>query len=134
VRSAYDLESENFRISYLTHEAQHFADNHRFPGIERQDELEYRAKLAELALARETVYQLLDAFAGNVSDDPGVPHSYANGRVARGLAARLFPDSAAPTWSEAPVERINAAARELLREDTERLAASGDGAASSDPR
>jgi hypothetical protein len=119
VRSAYDTASEAFRVSYLTHEGQHFADNRRFPEIERQDELEYRAKLAELAVARTTLYDLLDAFAGNVSDDRGVPHSYANGRVVRDLAARLFPRSAAaPAWRSAPPGRINAAARALLREDT----------------
>lgn len=130
VGSAYDIESENFRVSYLAHEAQHFADNDRFPGLERQEELEYRAKLAELALARSTAYELLDGFARNVSDDPGVPHSYANGRVARELAGRLFPDAGAaagtPEWSRASVERINRAASELLREDTaRRIAAAG---------
>jgi hypothetical protein len=126
VQSAYDLESENYRVSYLGHEAQHFADHHRFPGLERQEELEYRAKLAELALADSTAYDLLEAFAGNVSDEPGVPHSYANGRVVRGLASRLFPDSAgAPRWRAAPVERINQDARELLRADTERLESAG---------
>jgi hypothetical protein len=121
VRSAYDVGSEEFRVSYLAHEAQHFADNRRYPDLDRQDELEYRAKLTELAAARGTLYDLLDGFARNVSDDRGVPHSYANGRVVRGLAARLFADStAAPAWRTAPPERINRAARELLREDTAR--------------
>lgn len=124
VRGAYQPGSESFRVSYLVHEGQHFADNRRFPELERQDALEYRAKLAELALARSTAYELLGAFAGNVSDDPGIPHSFANAKVVRGLAARLYADPAPiPVWSEVPVERINAAARELLREDTERLAA-----------
>jgi hypothetical protein len=121
VRSAYDVGSEEFRVSYLAHEAQHFADNRRYPDLDRQDELEYRAKLTELAAARGTLYDLLDGFARNVSEDRGVPHSYANGRVVRGLAARLFADSAAaPAWRTAPPERINEAARRLLREDTAR--------------
>jgi hypothetical protein len=121
VRSAYDPGSEAFRVSYLAHEAQHFADNRRYPGLDRQDELEYRAKLTELAVADSTLYDLLDGFARNVSDDRGVPHSYANRRVVRGLAARLFADSAAtPAWRTAPPERISRTARELLREDSAR--------------
>jgi hypothetical protein len=123
VRSAYDLSSENFRVSYLAHEAQHFSDNRRFPKLDRQEELEYRAKLVELANGRASVYQLLDDFAANTSDEVSVPHSYANGRVVRDLGARLFPHAAGPPmWRAASVERINAAAGALLRDDTARLA------------
>jgi len=125
VRSAYDLGSEDFRVSYLAHEAQHFADNHRFPRLERQDQLEYRAKLVELAEADTTTYSLLESFASNASRDPSVPHSYANGRVVHDLSRRLFHGGAAPAWREASVARINAAAAELLRRDTARLTQAG---------
>lgn len=125
VRSAYDLGSENFRVSYLAHEAQHFSDNHRFPKLERQDQLEYRAKLVELAEADSTVYDLLDNFGSNVSQDVSVPHSYANGRVVRDLRQRLFRAAAAPAWRQASVGKINAAAAELLRLDTARLSRTG---------
>jgi len=122
VRSAYDLASENFRVSYLAHEAQHFSDNHRFPELERQEELEYRAKLVELALGTATIYDLLDNFAGNTSNDVSVPHSFANGQVVRDLSERLYPGAAGvPAWREASIERINGAAADLLREDTARL-------------
>ena len=126
VQSAYELDSEDYRVSYLAHEAQHFSDNRRFPDLDRQEELEYRAKLTELAIARETLYDLLEAFAGNTSDDPGVPHSYANGRVVRDLAGRLGAGTGGvPAWRDMPVERINSAARGLLVEETERLTAAG---------
>jgi hypothetical protein len=122
VRSAYDLASENFRVSYLAHEAQHFADNRHFPQLEQQDELEYRAKLVELAVGKATVYDLLDNFAANTGNDVSVPHSYANGRVVRNLGKRLNPDASnAPVWRDASIERINAAAADLLRDDTARL-------------
>jgi hypothetical protein len=122
VRSAYDTASENFRVSYLAHEGQHFADNRRFPSLSRQENLEYRAKLVELAVGAASLYDLLDGFAGNVGDDPTVPHSHANGRVVRDLAARLFPaPTGPPAWREVSVGRINAAAAELLRDDTARL-------------
>ena len=122
VRSAYDTTSEDFRVSYLAHEAQHFSDNHRFPRLEQQDELEYRAKLVELALGKASIYDLLDVFAGNVGNDASVPHSYANGRVMRDMGKRMNPGTAtAPAWREVSIERIHAAAADLLREDTARL-------------
>jgi hypothetical protein len=120
VRSAYDLASEDFRVSYLAHEGQHFSDNRRFPNLEQPD-LEYRAKLVELAVGKTSVYDLLDGFASNVGTDPSVPHSLANGRVIKDLGQRLFPARTnAPTWRDASVERINAAAADLLREDSAR--------------
>lgn len=122
VRSAYDVTTEDFRVSYLAHEGQHFSDNRRFPALTQQEKLEYRAKLVELALGKTSVYTLLDDFAGNVSDDVSVPHSYANRRVVQDLGQRLFPNATgAPVWREASVERINAVAADLLREDTARL-------------
>jgi hypothetical protein len=122
VRSAYDLDSEDFRVSYLAHEGQHFSDNGRFPWLDKQEELEYRAKLVELAVGRSSVYELLEAFAGNVGTDASVPHSYANGRVVQDMGKRLFPGATpTPPWHDAGVERINAAAADLLREETARL-------------
>jgi hypothetical protein len=120
VRSAYDLDSEHFRVSYLAHEGQHYWDNARFPELE-QPELEYRAKLVEVATASEGLYALLDAFASNVLDDRSVPHSHANGRVVRELRAQLFGGDAAAPWPQASVERINAVAKKLLEDDTQRL-------------
>jgi hypothetical protein len=125
VRSAYDTTSENFRVSYLAHEAQHYWDNHRFPTLEAQDQLEYRAKLVELAVADSTAHTLLEGFASNTSDDLAVPHSYANGRLVRDLRPRLFPGASTPDWHRAGVRRINSAAAALLREDTARLCRTG---------
>jgi hypothetical protein len=119
VRDTYDLDSEDFHVSYLAHEGQHFADNRRFPQITAQDVLEYRAKLVQLAVGKLTAYDLLEQFALNTSDEIKIPHSYANKRQVRDLAARLFPHNASLPWRAATVENINAAAIALLREDTE---------------
>jgi hypothetical protein len=54
VRSAYNVGTENFRVSYLSHEGQHFADYKRYPKLE-QPELEYRAKLTEIAVSDSTL-------------------------------------------------------------------------------
>jgi hypothetical protein len=120
VRSAYDTSSEKFGVSYLAHEAEHYWDNAHFPALE-QPELEYRAKLVEIASAHATLLDLLGAFASNTSDDRGVPHSHANARVVRELRARLFGGDATRAWTSIDAARINAAAAALLAEDTHRL-------------
>jgi hypothetical protein len=118
VRSAYDLDSEDFHVSYLAHEGQHFSDYRRFPGLAQAD-LEYRAKLVELAKAGTTLYDLIDAFSGSGSDDREQAHAWANRRVIGDLARKLFNEEAATsaTWRRCPVEQINAAAADLLKQD-----------------
>lgn len=120
VRSAYDTASEEFSVSYLAHEAEHYWDNTHFPALE-QPELEYRAKLVEIASAHAILLDLLGEFGGNTSDDRGVPHSHANARIVRELRTRLFGGDAARAWTSIEASRINAAAAELLAEDTHRL-------------
>jgi hypothetical protein len=107
VRSAYDLESETFRVSYLAHEGQHFADYVRFPSLE-QPELEYRAKLTEIAASSETTAELLARFAGLGGDNRTVPHAFANRWVTRALQG-------------VPLERVRDAARGKLAESTATL-------------
>ena len=105
-----------YRVSCFAHEGRHFSDNHRFPSLDREE-------LTELATAEKTLYDLLESFSQNTSDDLGVPHSYANGRAVRDLAAALAaPSGGPPVWREVPGAKINAAARDLLRADTRRLA------------
>jgi hypothetical protein len=127
VRSAYDLESESFHVSYLAHEGQHFSDYHRFVGLEQPD-LEYRAKLVEIADAKTTLFDLLASFESNGSDSRDTPHPWANRQVITHLAAKLLDGkaSSADAWKQVPAEKINAAAKELLEEDSKRrLAAKG---------
>lgn len=112
------LEDENFRISFLAHETQHLVDNKRFATI-RSWELEYRGKLAELALADTTVPRLLAAFASNQGVDPDVPHSFANRRVIADLRCQLRSHPAADLGKTAE-EAINTAARALLVSDSKR--------------
>ena len=121
VASAYDQSSEDYRVSYLAHEGQHFSDLQRFQNL-TQAELEYRAKLTELALAKSTLYELLESFSGNEGDDIRVPHSYANGHVVSDMALRLgFQRNSLHNWRGIAIDRINQVAATLLREDTARL-------------
>ncbi len=77
------LNGESFRVSYLTHEAQHFSDYKRFPKLSQTD-LEYRAKLAELVAAKKTT-RLLMKFRSEAKNDPKFPHSHAAWRVINDL-------------------------------------------------
>jgi hypothetical protein len=119
VRSAYDPDSEDFHVNYLAHEGQHFSDYRRFPGLAQAD-LEFRAKLVEIAKARTTLYDLLGAFAANGSDSREQPHPWANRQVVNRLAASVLHGEApsADAWKRVPVEQLNAAAAELLAQDS----------------
>ena len=116
VKQAWNLDSESFRVSYLAHEAQHFADYQRFPKL-AQPELEYRAKLAELALSSATTRQLLERFAARTGTDRGVPHHFAHYHLVRSLGL------ADP--GRATAEAIRVAARNALDESTRQLDARG---------
>ena len=70
VADAWDTRHESFRVSYLAHEAQHHSDRIKFAWLE-QPELEYRAKLTELALANETLDHLIERFSRSHRDVSG---------------------------------------------------------------
>ncbi|HEY2629339.1 MAG TPA: hypothetical protein VGI57_09435 [Usitatibacter sp.] len=107
VKSSYDLDSESFRVSYLSHEGQHFSDYQRYPLLE-QPELEYRAKLTEIALAKTTTAELLQAFAAQGGDSRDVPHAFANRKVTLALKG-------------VPPDRIHEAAAAKLKESSATL-------------
>jgi hypothetical protein len=111
------LDHEKFSVVFLGHETQHLADKNRFPGLEDW-ELEYRAKLAELALAEDVGVRRLRGFITSQGDDRDAPHPYANSRVVSDLRERLGAEPDA-----VPRARLQAAAVELLEEDSRRLQA-----------
>jgi hypothetical protein len=112
------LDGEEFRVTFLGHETQHFADRHRFPNL-KPWELEYRAKLVELAQVRVTRERVLRKFAEDQGDDPASPHSYANKQVLLAITRRLgLPAGTDLTAFDLP--RLNKAAVAELRADTSR--------------
>lgn len=113
-RYTQGLDSEEFRVVFLGHETQHFADQNAYPGIASW-ELEYRAKLVELAQGREVSAKRLDYMLTAQSDDMNSPHTYANKRVVADLTARL---GQAP--DKVSIDRLQQAARDQLLEDTRR--------------
>lgn len=119
VRPRYaSLDGEEFRVTFLGHETQHFADLKKYAPMESW-ELEYRAKLVELAQATETRARILAKFSEDQSDDPRSPHSYANKRVLAALRARLGA-GAASDLNAVPVADLQRAAVALLAEDSGR--------------
>ena len=123
VSGAYDRLSEDFRVSYLKHESRHLADFKRFPGLPSV-ELEYRAKLTELAFATASLRGLLEDFTLKSSPNSGSPHTFANYRVTRDmyevLYEKKFPVSGNP-WVHLDVSATNQAAQDLLEINTEIL-------------
>ena len=117
ITPAYDsLTDEAFQVSYLKHEAQHFSDFVRLPDLEGW-ELEYRAKLTELAFLAEFQERTLRRFAHNQGDDPSDAHSYANAKLMAALVAELGLDSPADLFAVSR-HQIQSAARNIFVEDT----------------
>jgi hypothetical protein len=117
---AYDRESETFKVSFLKHESRHLADYRSFPHLQGV-ELEYRAKLTELAFANTSVRRLLRQFTRNSAPNPSSPHAEANFRVVRDLHQELFGRPLQPrldSWSIIGPDRVNPAARALLERHT----------------
>ena len=122
---AYDRQSEKFEVSYLKHESRHLADFRDFPGLSSAD-LEYRAKLTELAFASTTALRLMEDFSRKSIPNPQAPHAYANYRVTRDIYRQImnesFPESTQP-WAGISTAKITRASRSLLEADSSRLRA-----------
>jgi hypothetical protein len=118
VPSYNSLKDENFRVNFLAHESQHLADKKRFPGLQPW-ELEFRAKLVELAYTTKTRASLLSRLTVSQGDNPEDAHSYANKRVLSAMRMRLGLSSDADLMT-VPIGQLNASAIDELKADTER--------------
>lgn len=79
IQSAWDQNSEHFRVSLLKHEAQHAHDLEKNPNLS-SEQLEYRAKLVELIYSTER--NLLLSFAQEAdASDPCNGHAMAAHRI-----------------------------------------------------
>lgn len=82
------LNDETFSVRFLAHETQHFADKKAFPNLESW-ELEYRAKLVELALADASQASTLQLICENRSETKTSSHGYADTHVVNDVTRRL---------------------------------------------
>jgi len=127
VNDAYDRTTEEFKISYLSHEGQHFADYRSYPKLQQAD-LEYRAKLTQLALANETVYDLIEVFIENGINDKNTTHPFANYCVIRDLSAALLKagyNEDIDRLKNISRESINNASKDLLSKHSKNLRGEG---------
>ena len=108
VKSRYKPNSEAFRVSFLTHEAQHFQDKATYPQLKQLD-LEYRAKLAEILSAKCPLLRLRK-LAHEATDNPANPHGHAAYLIQQGLSL------AKPTANQ-----LRESARGLLDSHTQKL-------------
>lgn len=110
IKDAYDLESENFRVSLLKHEAQHAMDLAAYPSMASED-LEYRAKLVELIYSEQR--NLLTQFipeADNSQKSNG--HACASDRIIAAFEQKLGKNRS--EFGSLTMEVIHATAKELF--------------------
>lgn len=124
VKKSYDISSESFHVSYLTHEAQHFADYKSFPLLEQPD-LEYRAKLTELCMAKETAYELISKFIrGADKKTKEYAHQFANYCIIRDLSKEIYNQefiTDTTEWKKISYKEINNASIKLIKQNTANL-------------
>ncbi len=73
-------------------------------------DLEYRAKLTELSLANQSLYQLIEFFIMNANYDSENGHSVANYCAIRDVSKAVFGrefEKDMQQWKSIPVSRIN---------------------------
>ena len=124
VQSAHETESEGFRVSYLAHEGRHFSDYKEFPKLE-QPELEYRAKLTEIAVSENSTHDLIAMFSRRTGQDRAAPHHFANYWVTKNLGRAVFnsgePVRNAAEWRSVSAGQLRREARRLLLDSSAHL-------------
>lgn len=115
-----ELDSENFTVSYLKHEAQHFNDYIHFPKLPGKD-LEYRAKLIELIYSQS--HRPLKKFLLEASSKPDLPHSYASYILLKSISLILFSKEhvGIDEWNTIDYKTIAHLALQLYHEHTDSL-------------
>ncbi len=116
-KGTYDLNSENFEVSYLKHESLHFTDLNNYPNLSSTD-LEYRSKVIELMYCTEgTIYDRISEFVSGANKaDRKNSHPYANYILIQNLSKLIFNsdfNSDINQWEKVSFDKINKAASSL---------------------
>lgn len=88
VRSAYEIESEEFNVSFLKHEAQHAHDKRKYSDTTSVD-LEYRAKLVEL-IYWSSDEKIKDIYREADNSNPDNSHSVAAYKIINEMSRKIF--------------------------------------------
>ncbi len=117
VKSSYDFDSENFRVSLLKHEAQHAKDLTLLPGMPSAL-LEYRAKLVELIYSAER--NLLAQFVHETdASDASNGHAVAAHRIVSEYCKLL--DKSSNELGNLSVEKVQSVAKILFEKSSLQL-------------
>ncbi|MFJ7727624.1 hypothetical protein ACIQXV_15850 [Neobacillus sp. NPDC097160] len=122
------LDSSEFQVSYLKHEAQHLSDYSRFPHLQPKD-LEYRAKLVELIYEPKPII-LLKKFYYEAKNDPNFPHPYSSFVLMTRLSILAFGKEEIQSlekWKLVEHAQIRDWAWHLYDDHTDQLELSGKG-------
>lgn len=120
IKKGYDINSENFKVSLLTHETQHLLDKKLYSDFPRW-RAEYRAKLAELSVANKTVYDLINGFIKDSENDSRLPHPFAEYKIIANLSKEIFNEKSVTDinkWKEISGLKINNTSRKLLKQNS----------------
>ncbi|MCP4411238.1 MAG: hypothetical protein GY808_01495 [Gammaproteobacteria bacterium] len=123
----YNLDSDHFKVSFLKHEARHFADYQKFPELQSSD-LEYRAKLTELVFAGSDIHKRLMRFISAANKINNAPHPLANWYIKNDFLKQLFDgkDSIVKSdWQQLSKETILLTAQKLLKLHDQKLIKAG---------
>jgi len=117
IKNGSDINSEKFKVSLLTHETQHLLDKTLYSDFTRW-RAEYRAKLAELSVANNTVYDLVNGFIKGSENDSRLPHPFAEYKIIEDLSKEIFKEKKVTDinkWKEISYLKINNASKKLLK-------------------
>ena len=120
IKKGYDINSEKFKVSLLTHETQHLLDKKLYQDFTRW-RAEYRAKLAELSVANKTVYDLINGFIRGSENDSRLPHPFAEYKIIGNLSKEIFNEKSVTDinkWKEISYLKINNASIKLLKQNS----------------
>jgi hypothetical protein len=87
-------------------------------------DLEYRGKLVELAMAKTTLYDLIEFFITNANYNSDNGHSFANYCVIRDISKILFKkdfEKDVAKWKTVSIKKINKTAYKVLTANTKAL-------------
>ncbi|MGG4264945.1 hypothetical protein [Peribacillus simplex] len=127
VKEAYSdvLDSPEFYVSFLKHEAQHYSDYRDFPNLKSKD-LEYRAKLIELIYyPNSDVFQKIVQEAVKGSSNP---HSYSSYVIVNQFSNQFFKrkfENYMGEWKKIEYKELRLFAKHLYDEHTVKLKRKG---------
>lgn len=82
------VNSIEFQVSFLKHEAQHLSDYEKYPRLDASN-LEYRAKLIELIYSPNP-HILIEKFIAQSKNDKLLSHPYASYSIIKRLSYKIF--------------------------------------------